>query len=154
LEWQYARATEAVYGRAVPLERAAELEQLKLVPVARRFRTHYIAMLATASFFLVALLVMFWGRTKEGYGWLALSLAGLGIFVLPFCDASTSPHQVEASGSLGEVMTLRLAALLPQNWALLIAITVVLLGGLYLAAEKQFEKVDLIPALRRAEGEE
>ncbi len=48
---------------------------------------------------------------------------------------------------------LRLADILPQNWALLLPIAAAILIGLYLAAEKQFSKLDLIPPLQRAEGE-
>ena len=94
--------------------------------------------------------LMFWAKTtgRRGRWWLIL----LCVLVPFFCDFFTTDRVIR-DGPLSEVITLRLAAILPQNPAALVALAVLLLGGLYWAVEQQFEKVDLIPDLKPAKGE-
>jgi hypothetical protein len=65
-----------------------------------------------------------------------------------FCDFL----QVVESAPLGAILTIRLAAILPQNPVALVVLAALLLGGAYWAVEKQFEKLDLIPSLKREDG--
>jgi hypothetical protein len=136
LEWQFARATEAVCGRGIP--------------VAHRIRTRSIEMLAAALFCLGTFYLMLWGRGRRR-GWvLILWFSPLALFLLDFICTT---GQVRDSATLSEVITLRLAAILPQNPVALLAVAALLLGGAYWAVEKQFEKVDLIPDLKPTERE-
>jgi len=143
LDWQFARATEAVYGRAVPLARAAELPKLGLVPVTARHRTRTIEVLAAVLAFLGFFYLALWRKTSGGR--IRAVLIWVAV-VAPFgFDFLTTPRVVR-SGMLSDVVTLRLAGVLPQNWAALTAVAALLLGGAYLAVERQFEKVDLVRA--------
>jgi hypothetical protein len=136
LEWQFARASEAVCGRGIP--------------ITHRIRTRSIEALVATLVFLGMFHLMFWAKTtgRRGRWWLIL----LCVLVPFFCDFFTTDRVIR-DGPLSEVITLRLAAILPQNPAALVALAVLLLGGLYWAVEQQFEKVDLIPDLKPAKGE-
>jgi hypothetical protein len=139
LEWQLSRATAAVYegGGAT---------------VTRHIRTYGVETLAAALFYLGALFLGLRGRGKS-WGWAS---AG-GLFPLAavfFLDLICTDYRVFKSGPLDEVIALRLSAILPQNPAALLALAALLLGSLYWAVEKQFEKVDLIPDLRPADGDQ
>jgi hypothetical protein len=147
LDWQFARATKAVYGRSVPLSQAAELQKPGLTPIPRQLRTHFVALLAATLVFLGMLHLVFWRKTKGDVGW--TWIIWLCVFV-PFSIDLFTVGQVGESGSLSEVITIQLAAILPQNWPVLIVLAALLVGSLYLAAERQFKKMDLIPALRPA----
>jgi hypothetical protein len=141
LDWQFARATEAVYGRAVPLAQSAELPKLGLIPVARRLRTRSIELLAAVLAFLGFFYLALWRKTSGGRIWAVL----VGLTVLaPFGLDFLTTLRVIGSGMLSDIVTVRLAAILPQNWLALAVVAALLLGGAYLAVEKQFEKVDLI----------
>jgi hypothetical protein len=147
LDWQFARATRAVYGRSVPLSQAAELQKPGLTPIPRQLRAYFVAALAATLVFLGMLQLAFW-RQVNGVG-LWLVMLWLGISVPFFIDAFTA-RQLHESGSLSEVITIQLAAILPQSWPALIVLAALLVGSLYLAAERQFKKMDMIPALRPA----
>jgi len=135
LEWQLARATEAVCGGGVP--------------VPRRFRTRSIEVLAAALLYLGMFCLALWGRGKRRVWVLA---AWVGLPALFFLDFLSTAGPLSDSGTLSEVITLRLAAILPQNPAALLAVAALLLGGLYWAIEKRFEKADLVPDLKREDG--
>jgi hypothetical protein len=145
VEWQFARATEAVYGRSVPLSKAAELQR---IPIPRQIRTQFVAALAATLLFLGLLRLTFWSRTTRRVGWTLIIwlCVSLPFFIDPF---TTGP-----SAWLSDVITIVLAAVLPQNWAALIGLAALLVGSFYLAAERQFMKMDLIPKLRPAKGQE
>lgn len=147
LDWQFARATEAVYGRAIPLSSAAALARMGLVPVTLRLRTRCVEVLAAMLVFLALLGLAFWHRTRSGRLWAVVTGAGL---MAPFLLDILGTERVVRTGMLSEVITLRLAAILPQNPAALLVAAAVLLGGVYWAAQRQFEKVDLIPGLKPA----
>lgn len=142
LDWQFARATEAVYGRAVPLAQAAELPKLGLIPLTRQIRTRSIELLGAVLAFLGFFYLALWHKTSGGRIWAVL----IGLAVLaPFGLDFLTTLRVVRSGMLSDIMTLRLAAILPQSWAALAVVAALLVGGAYLAVEKQFEQVDLIP---------
>jgi hypothetical protein len=137
LKWQLVRATEAVYEGGG-------------VPVTRRIRTRGIEMLVAALFCLGMFRIALWRRRKR-WGWaMAAWFAPLVVFLLDF---ACTTHSVVESGTLSEVITLRLAAILPQNPVALVAIAALLLGGAYWAVEKPFEKVDLIPDLKPGDAQ-
>ena len=137
LKWQLVRATEAVYEGGD-------------VPLTRRIRTRGIEMLAAALVYLGMFRIALWRRRKR-WGWaLAAWFAPLVVFLLDF---ACTTHNVVESGTLSEVITLRLAAILPQNPVALLALAALLLGGAYWAVEKQFEKADLIPVLKPGDAQ-
>jgi hypothetical protein len=141
LDWQFARATEAVYGRAVPLSQSAELPKLGLVPATHRHRTRSIEVLAAVLAFLGFFYLALWRKTSGGRIWAVwIGLAVIAPFGFDFLTTS----RVVRSGTLSDIVTLRLAGTLPQHWAALTAVAALLLCGAYLAVEKQFEKVDLV----------
>jgi hypothetical protein len=143
LDWQFARATEAVYGRSVPLAQAAELPKLGLVPITHRHRTCSIELLAAVLAFLGFFYLALWRRTSGGRIWAVW--IGLAV-IAPFGFDFLTTLRVVRSGMLSDIVSLRLAGILPQNWAALTAVAALLLGGAYLAVEKQFEQVDLVRA--------
>jgi len=151
LEWQFARATQAVYGRSIPFSQAAELRKPGWIPIPRQLKTHFVALLAAALIFLGMLHLAFWRKTKGGVGW--TWIVWFCVLVPFFIDLFTA-NQVRESGSLSGIIAMQLAAILPQNWAALVALAALLVGGLYLAVERQFKKMDLIPKLRPAKGQE
>jgi hypothetical protein len=132
LEWQLERAREAVLGGSG-------------VPVARRLRTRGMDLLAAMLAFLGMFYLVLRARRKRG-AW--VGIAGLGLLAALFCDFL----QVVESAPLGAILTIRLAAILPQNPVALVVLAALLLGGAYWAVEKQFEKLDLIPSLKREDG--
>jgi hypothetical protein len=156
LDWQFSRATEAVYGRAVRFSQSWELPKLGLIPVMRQLRTRCIEVLASALVFLGIFYLALWHRTGRCRAWAVVLWVG---FVAPFLCDIFGTERVVRGGMLSDIVTLRLAAILPQSPAALVAIAALLLGGLYLAVEKQFEEVDLIPRIpgrmrpRRARGD-
>ncbi len=142
LEWQFARATEAVYGRAVPLSQAAELAKPGLVPVTRQLRTRAIEALAAALGYLGFFYLALWRKTSGGRVWAVLLWIAV---IVPFFADFFTPGPVLGSGMLSDIVTVRLAAILPQNPAALAAVAALLLAGAYLAVERRFEEVDLVP---------
>jgi len=143
LDWQFARATEAVYGRAVPLAQAAELPKLGLVPVTHRHRTRSIEVLAAVLAFLGFFYLALWRKTSGGRIWAVLIWVAV---LAPFGFDFLTTLRVVRSGMLSDIVTLRLVGILPQNWAALTAVAALLLCGAYVAVEKQFENVDLVRA--------
>jgi hypothetical protein len=142
LEWQFARATEAVYGRAVPLSQAAELAKPVLVPVTRQLRTRCIEALAAVLGYLGFFYLALWRKTRGGRVWAVLLWIGV---IVPFFADFFTAGPVFRSGMLSDIVTVRLAAILPQGWAALAAVAALLLTGAYLAVERRFEEVDLVP---------
>lgn len=142
LDWQFARATEAVYGRATSRSQTAGFQKPGPVPIPRRLRTRTVEVLAAILVFLAMFYLSLWGKARGHSGWVAL---GWFVVLAPFGLDLFTAAQVVKSGMLSEVITLRLAAILPQNWAALTAVAALLLGGVHWALEKQFEKVDLVP---------
>jgi hypothetical protein len=147
LDWQFARAAEAVYGRAIPRSQTAGFEKPGPVAISRRLRTRSIEVLAAILIFLAMFNLSLWGKARGHNGWVVL---GWFVILTPFGLDLFTAGQVVKSGMLSEVVTLRLAAILPQNWAALAVVAALPLGGLYWALEKQFEKVDLVPGVKPA----
>jgi hypothetical protein len=150
-EWQFARATEAVYGRRLPLAQAAELLKPDWVPATRQFRTKCIAALGGLLMFLLMLLLTFW--FKAGGGGCLTTFIWFLLF-LPFLGDFLTDSSLRKSGPLSDILTLRFAAILPQSWAALIPLSLLMLAALYLALEQQFKRVELAANLRRLEGPE
>jgi hypothetical protein len=136
LEWQVARATEAVCGA-------------RGVPVPRRIRTRSIEVLAAALAFLGMFHLVLWGKGKRR---VLVWIAWWGAPALFGLDIITTARQVRDSGPLGDVLTLRLAAILPQNPVALLALAALLLGSLYWGIERRFEKADLVQDLKAEDG--
>jgi len=142
LDWQFGRATEAVYGRAIPTSQSGGWEKPGLIPISRRLRTRSVEVLAATVVLLAMFYLSLWGKARGRPGWVRL---GWFVFLAPFGLDLLTTERVVRSGMLSEIVTQRLAAILPQNWVALTAVAALLLGGLYWAVEKQFEKVDLVP---------
>lgn len=148
LDWQFTRATKAVYGRGIPFAGAAELPGL--VPVEHGLRMRCVAVLAALFGLMVIFSLSFWAKAQRGLGCVLL----LMVCLLPFsfCDFFTA-HDVARSGSLTETFVVCLAGILPQNWIALLVPTLLLLAFLYRAVEKQFERIELIPEARPARSD-
>jgi hypothetical protein len=143
LAWQFGRATEAVYGRSLPLPPAADLANPGWIPAMLTGRTQFIAVLLPVLALLITAFLAFWGQARDHQ--VGAWFLWFCFVALLLCDLFTA-SQVRATGSLSQVITLALAGLLPRNWAALTALALMLFAGLYLAAERQFRKVDLAPA--------
>jgi hypothetical protein len=133
LAWQFARATEAVYGRSLPL-----------VPAMLTARTQCIAALSAVLVLLLIAFLAFWGQAGDHQAW--AWFLWFCFVALLLCDLFTA-GEIRATGSLSQVLTLALAGVLPRNWIALAASALILFAGLYFAVERQFRKVDLTPAL-------
>jgi hypothetical protein len=151
LEWQFARATQAVYGRSVPLAQASQLRSQASIPVSRQLRTQCTAALGAALVFLGMLLLTFW--FKAGGGGCLTSFVWF-LFLLPFAGDLFTASALRESGSLSEILSVRFAAILPQSWVALLSVELLLVAVLYLALERQFQRVELAASLRRLERKE
>jgi hypothetical protein len=150
LEWQFARATKAVYGRSVPLAQSAQLRSPVWISVSRTLRAQCAAALGAALVFLAMLLLTFWFRAGGG-GCLTSFICFL--LFLPFLgDALTD--SVRSSGPLSDILAFRFAGMLPESWAALLTLALLLLVVSYLLLEKQFQRVELAANLRRLESAE
>jgi hypothetical protein len=146
LEWQFARATQAVYGRSIPLAQSAQLRSPGWIPATRKVRTQCIAALGGSLMFLGLLLLTFW--FKAGGGGCLTTFIWFLLF-LPFAGDMLTAWQLRQSGPLRDILALRFAALLPESWAALLPLALLLLAAFYLALERQFKRVELAANLRR-----
>jgi hypothetical protein len=158
LEWQFLRATEAVYGQPVSLADAAALARMKTIQ--RQPRMQVIMIIIAALFYLVQMCVahLAWGKrlgcTRTGLrGFLAATP-----FLLVFASIWISPPVGSGGLFLFDSLALHLARVLPANlWALaLIAVPPIAL--LYWLAEKLWGEMEfremrwqVEAAVRRAE---
>jgi hypothetical protein len=76
------------------------------------------------------------------------------LLLAPFAGDWLSESSLRQSGTLSQILTLRFASILTQTWAVLIAVALLLIGGLYVAVERQFQRMDLVASLRRLARQE
>ena len=119
-----------------------------MTPIPRQLRTLFIGVLAPTLLFLGMLQLVSWRKNRGGVGWTWIIWVFLSA---PYVGEIFTANRVRRSGSLSEILTLKLAAILPENWFALIVLAAVLLGWLYLGLERQFKKMDLIADARPAE---
>ena len=144
LDWQLSRATEAVYGRA-------GLRKPEPLRLAWLLRQRSVELQVATVGFLGMYWLTFWLKVR-GHATDWALVPWICLVALFVWDVIFTPRPIATSGPLSEIVALRLAAILPQNPAALAVVAALLLGGLYWAAEKQFDKVDLIAPLRPADN--
>jgi hypothetical protein len=158
LEWQFLRATEAVYGQPIPLSEAEALPQMKTIwrqPKAR------IVMFAIAIiFYLVQMCVanLAWSRRIRYLGTGFRFFLGSAPCLLAFASLFISPP-VGSGIFLFDSPALHLARVLPDNLWILILIAIPPIAGLYWLAERLWGEMEfremrwqIEAAVRRAQS--
>ena len=135
LEWQFLQATEAVYGRAIPVSQREDLARMK--PILQQPKAQGIVAAIALLYFLFqmcALHLSGWWRLRYPRGgfraWLATApMFAVFLFILaPFPDF--------AGGYFFNSMVLHLVSIFPDSLWMLALITAALMAGLYWLAEK------------------
>jgi hypothetical protein len=148
-EWQFARETRDIYGRALTPESAAAASKAGLKPVAQQPRMQFLTLAFGAALLLaMALLDAIWQWHKL-LGLPRVVRAWLHPVVLPFAmsmGVSLFVPKKSASfdwlGGFIQAKLMRLSALLPHNNLLMAAIVLAALAALYGALETVFNQVE------------
>jgi hypothetical protein len=142
LEWQFLRATQAVYGQAIPVSRIDDLARMKTI--LQQPRAQAIVAAAVPLYFLIQMCSL------HLYGWkhLRYTRAGFRIWLAaaPMLAAFLlvlAPFPRFGDGSfLIETLLLRLAGLLADNLWMLALMTLAAMAGLYWVAEKLWREME------------
>jgi hypothetical protein len=156
-DWQFARATEAVHGVAIPQERYAAARKAGLPLVSRGVR---IQILLVASYLFVALYLVFftefvrWHRLNRPSGrtWL---VAGSIVFLLPLALVYLlSMSALSIRGGVFVPMLraglIHLSAALPANLVLMSAFALIPILAMYALLDWQFRQSEMTGAVRKA----
>ena len=153
-EWQFERATEAVYGRVIPIKQYGEASRVGLEPVTARPRMRILLLWAA----LIAVLVLVylievtrWQRLWRVPDHLRGALPFVSLFVVIVIDIV---GQLVSRCSLGTALVhaalLQLSDLLPGNLLVVTAAALVPVMGMYWLVEKQFSKSELLGPIRQS----
>jgi hypothetical protein len=130
LEWQFMRATQAVYGKPIPVSQIADLPRMKTILQQPKGQIVIVAMVLL--YYLVqicALHLMGWKRLRNIDAYLRILLAYAPMMVAVFAVALFAEFG-------GEALAVRLVSLLPGNLWMLVLMAVAPMAGLYWIAEK------------------
>jgi hypothetical protein len=141
LDWQFQRAAQTVYGKAIPVSEYPNLARLRLTPIANEPRARLAALAIIWAGGLFGLAFVLWIRPFPYYGRRWLSWA---IILIPLCLYTTFRffNNFSSDDSLSALLLSRLRGALPNN---LFATAVWCLGTLalaYVAAGRQFDKME------------
>ncbi|MBZ5726597.1 MAG: hypothetical protein LAP87_16550 [Acidobacteriia bacterium] len=153
-EWQFERATAAVYGRPITLREFGAANQAGLAPVTARPRMQFLMLAAALVFSLLLVLAVEFTRWRL-VGRLSKAARGLLIAVLlgvPITLLCADSYYLMSHSSLGHAaihgLLLRVSQLLPQSMAAaaLVAAVPVLLA--YWLLECQFRRSEMTGQVR------
>jgi hypothetical protein len=154
VEWQFARATEAVYGTAIPLLQYGAAVRAGLTPVTARPRMRILTL--SADLLAILLLVYLtewtrWHRLRRPSGPLrdALPFAPLAV-VLAADGVVRWYYSFPLETAAVRAALLHLSNLLPNNLLVVTAAAMVPVVGMYWLVEKQFSKAELVGPLQRS----
>jgi hypothetical protein len=135
LEWQFLRATEAVYGRAIPVSQSRDLARMK--PILQQPKAQAIVAAIALLYFLLqmcALHLSGWWRVRYARGGFRASLAMAPMFAAFLFILAPFPDF--AGGYFFNTLLLRLSRILPDSLWMLALMTATIMAGLYWLAEK------------------
>jgi hypothetical protein len=157
LEWQFGRATEAIYGRSIPLAQYSAAQQAGLQPVTDRPRIRILIWEAVAlcSLFLVFvteltkwhLLQRLSATVRAILGWTVLGLPAVAIYGIGLFHHG---YSLSICQSLFHFVLLRVTGTLP-NTLLAMTIAAVTVCAMYWLLERQFGKSEL--TMRKQPGQ-
>lgn len=148
LEWQFERATEAVYGRVIPLLQYGAAFQAGLTPVTARPRMRILIL--SADLLAILMLVYLtewtrWHRLRRLPDSLRGALPFVSLFVVIAIDGILYwVYSFQMGTALFHAALLQLSNLLPNNLLVVTATAMVPVMGMYWLVEKQFSKSELL----------
>jgi hypothetical protein len=154
VEWQFERATEAVYGRVIPLVQYGAAIQAGLVPVTARPRMRILIL--SADLLAVLMLVYLtewtrWHRLRRPSDPLRGALPFVSVIVVVAIDGIAQWfYSFPIGTALVHAALLKLSDLLPNNLLVVTAAAMVPVMGMYWLVEKQFRKAELVGPIQRS----
>jgi hypothetical protein len=143
LEWQFLRATQAVYGRAVSPSEAETLARMKTI---KRQTKAQVIMLAFALMFYLAqicVVCLVWGKHLFPYAGMGLRyFLSMAPMLLVFVLIIASPPVGSSGSFLFDSLVLHLVRILPGSLWVLALIAVAPMTGLYWLAEKLWGEME------------
>jgi hypothetical protein len=154
VEWQFERATEAVYGRVIPLVQYGAAIQAGLVPVTARPRMRILIL--SADLLAVLMLVYLtewtrWHRLRRPSDPLRGALPFVSVIVVVAIDGIAQWfYSFPIGTALVHAALLKLSDLLPNNLLVVTAAAMVPVMGMYWLVEKQFSKSELLGPIQHS----
>jgi hypothetical protein len=153
LEWQFERATEAVYGRVIPLLQYGAAFHAGLTPVTARPRMRILILSADLLAILMLVYLTEWTRWHR-LRRLPGPLRGALPFVFPFVVVAIDGvvqwfYSFPLGTALVHAALLQLSNLLPNNLLVVTTAAMVPVMGMYWLVEKQFSKSELLGPIRQ-----
>jgi hypothetical protein len=157
LAWQFERATEAVYGKAIPISQAAALSRMK--PKLKQATAQIIIAALVLLYLLIQICTLHlstWKRIRYARRGLRV-LIGI-VPVLAMYPIVFAPWLNPATGSyFMESTVLRLSSVLPESLWVLGLIAFAAIAGLYWVAdrlwvENEFGQIEMLAKLQAAFG--
>lgn len=157
-EWQFERATEAVYGRVIPVKQYAAAWRVGFVPVTARPRARILILSAR----LLALLLLVyliectrWHRLRRLPDGLRSALPLVSLWAMWVIGAGVqdflrSVYSFPIGTAVVHAALLQLSSLLPDNLLAVTAAAMVPVMGMYWLVEKQFSKSELLGPIRQS----
>jgi hypothetical protein len=154
-EWQFERATEAVYGRPLNPRQLDKAKETGLKPVTARPRMRILNLAAMALFLLV--LIFFreffrWRRVRTlsrlARGLLMAAVAAPPLGAILFLFFTPLGGATSISQQLIQWLLFRVSALLPANLLAVATAAAVPIALMYLLLEKLFAQTELLGPVR------
>jgi hypothetical protein len=148
IEWQFERATDAVYGRVIPLLQYGEAFRAGLTPVTARPRMRILIL--SADFLAILMLVYLtewtrWHRLRRPAGPLREALPFVLLLVVLTADGVVRWfYSFPLEAAVVRAALLHVSNLLPNNLLVVTAAAIVPVMGMYWLVEKQFSKAELV----------
>jgi hypothetical protein len=154
-DWQFERATEAVYGRPLNPRQLNVAKKTGLTPITARARMRILNLAAMALFLLVLIFcreLFRWHRVRAlsrlARGLLMTAVAAPPLGAILFLFFTPLGGATSISQQLIQWLLLRISALLPDNLLALTLAAVLPVALMYLLLERLFAKTELLGPVR------
>jgi hypothetical protein len=154
-DWQFERATEAVYGRPLNPRQLDKAKKAGLTPITARARMRILNLAAMALFLLVAIFcreLFRWHRVRTlsrlARGLLMAAMAALPLGAILFLFFTPLGGAMSISQQLIQWLLLRVSALLPDNLPAVTVAAAVPVVLMYLLLERLFAQTELLGPVR------
>jgi hypothetical protein len=154
LEWQFERATDAVYGRVIRLPDYEAAARAGLTPVTARPRVQILGLATDLLAVLILVYVTEWTRWHRWRPRSGLSREALPFVFLLVVMAVGGVIQwfyfFRVGTAAVHAVLLHLSGVLPDNLLVMTAAAIVPVMGMYWLVEKQFRKAELVGPIQRS----